>query len=37
VPAEVRVDPSRWSAVDAELAPWVRRMHRTLLGTRDRL
>lgn len=30
-----RVDDARWDRIDAELAPWRRRAHRALLGTRD--
>ncbi len=31
------VSDERWQRVDAELAPWRRRTHRALLGSRDRL
>ena len=31
----IRVDDARWDRIDAELAPWRRRAHRALLGTRD--
>ncbi|MFG3643168.1 hypothetical protein ACGF3C_23175 [Micromonospora sp. NPDC047762] len=30
------VDDTRWTALDAELAPWCRTAHNALLGTRDR-
>ncbi|MFF0823513.1 M48 family metallopeptidase [Micromonospora haikouensis] len=36
VDGTLRVDDTRWAAIDTELKPWRRAAHHALLGTRDR-
>ncbi|MDI5941556.1 M48 family metallopeptidase [Micromonospora sp. DH15] len=36
VDGALRVDDTRWAAIDTELKPWRRAAHHALLGTRDR-
>lgn len=33
----VEVSPQRWAAIDSEMSSWYNHIHRTLLGTRDRI
>lgn len=37
IDGKLTISPDRWAAIDAEMAGWTARVHRTLLGTRDPL